>query len=819
MMNKNILLMIFALGCGIEENSDDEKENQLSDNDNDSYFSDEDCDDQNPVINPSATDLYGDGIDQNCDGIDGTDFDGDGAASEPSGGQDCDDQDADLNPHDEDEDGFSTCDNDCDDQDPELFPQMIDSVEYCGLPKVTWNPQELDFAAGQLECAYEQNVTFTNEGDAPLFMESVETTSSGFSADMLEDLIILPGESADVTVTFSPELESAYSGLLVVNNSDLDDPVVNVPIEGNGHNLAFVSHRGITQNSAIDIIFAVDRSCSMDDDIEGFNENFGLFFEPLLESDIDYQVSATVEDSGCINGPDLFVNNQFSAAQAQTSIATMINLGGTYGSNTEMAFSLFEATLDEAANPLGCNHGLIREEADLLLIGLSDEADQSPLDWLSYVELFEDVYKPGPETVIIGGIGGDHPAGCTTAQGSLTDPYSGIYEASLETGGPFVSICSTDYLPGLADFIINDIDGLNTSVQLTSTPDVDSISVTVDNQPVSFTYNESSNRVYIDVDPGLEYEVTYTHIDLLSDKDEDGFTTCDGDCNDLLPNTYPGSTLDSEPFECMLDADGDGYAQIDPSRPYLSGTDCDDTSSNVYPNAPEICANGIDENCDGNDPISCSSIEPTIDISDTSYPMCTWIDISAAADQPISNVIWELSQAPETSTVSQIETTDTQNSRMYLDSVGEYELTLLASDASYWSDPQIHTFTVEEQSLQIVPVQIQSNLVELDGGNVECYESGYSYICDTCTATVNTEDLVNLSHPEQEPFVTTWSSQNSAITILSDDVYPDISINHTAEEPGMCSTETFELELRVDYCRGSETETIPVDVVCCGTAQ
>ena len=48
--------------------------------------------------NPMATDIVGDGIDQNCDDVDGTDTDGDGYASIVSGGDDCEDADADINP-------------------------------------------------------------------------------------------------------------------------------------------------------------------------------------------------------------------------------------------------------------------------------------------------------------------------------------------------------------------------------------------------------------------------------------------------------------------------------------------------------------------------------------------------------------------------------------------------------------------------------------------------------------------------------------------------------------------------------------------------
>ena len=57
-----------------------------------------DCDEGNPAINPAATDMLGDGYDQNCDGIDGTDGDGDGYASTASGGTDCDDANAQANP-------------------------------------------------------------------------------------------------------------------------------------------------------------------------------------------------------------------------------------------------------------------------------------------------------------------------------------------------------------------------------------------------------------------------------------------------------------------------------------------------------------------------------------------------------------------------------------------------------------------------------------------------------------------------------------------------------------------------------------------------
>jgi len=68
-----------------------------SDRDDDGFAVPDDCDDGNPLINPQAEDLPGDGIDQDCDGADGiadllSDADGDVDPVPPDGG-DCDDHD------------------------------------------------------------------------------------------------------------------------------------------------------------------------------------------------------------------------------------------------------------------------------------------------------------------------------------------------------------------------------------------------------------------------------------------------------------------------------------------------------------------------------------------------------------------------------------------------------------------------------------------------------------------------------------------------------------------------------------------------------
>ena len=75
---------------------------------------------------------------------------------------------------------------------------------------------------------------------------------------------------------------------------------------------------------------------------------------------------------------------------------------------------------------------------------------------------------------------------------------------------------------------------------------------------------------------------------ILNDADCDGTLTTD-DCNDNDPNSNTVAT----------DADCDGD---------LDGSDCDDTDSSIYNGATEVCNDGIDQDCDGADDLSCLSI-------------------------------------------------------------------------------------------------------------------------------------------------------------------------------------------------------------------
>ena len=86
------------------------------------------------------------------------------------------------------------------------------------------------------------------------------------------------------------------------------------------------------------------------------------------------------------------------------------------------------------------------------------------------------------------------------------------------------------------------------------------------------------------------------------DLDEDGFTTCDDDCDDTDDTVYPGAEeiADGEDNDCngetdestsLSDDDQDGWTEIE--------GDCNDNDASVAPDLSEVWYNGIDNDCSG----------------------------------------------------------------------------------------------------------------------------------------------------------------------------------------------------------------------------
>ena len=407
-------------------------------------------------------------------------------------------------------------------------PQLEVALTGTGVgPAIEVTPSTTDFGTLYVGCDASQAVTIANVGNADLVVDSFEFDTASTELAFLDRSDIhgalpwslAPGASYEVLVSYAPLDEYSDQSYLFVNSSDSAQPQAVTSQEGSaelyGSTVDVFEQAGSDQ---ADIIFAVDRSCSMYDDVTYLQNSIGDLATALDAAGLDYQIAATVEDSGCINGSDLFIDNTFSSSDAQSTMSTMLNLGGSYGSNTERAFTLMESALAETVSSSGCNSGLVRPDASLHLVGMSDEPEQSTSSYTYYVPLFQSL-KADPSDVVVHGIGGDHPSGCGTA-----DAYTGIYEATVSTGGSFHSICSTDWAALMGDLAagVSGSGGSQSTFELSSSPVPETITVQVDSVSTitGWAYDAGSNAVDFDSDHvpslGSTIEIAYA---LLGDCD------------------------------------------------------------------------------------------------------------------------------------------------------------------------------------------------------------------------------------------------------------------------------------------------------------
>ena len=217
-------------------------------------------------------------------------------------------------------------------------------------------------------------------------------------------------------------------------------------------------------------------------------ENFGWLIEALQEEGVDYRIAFIVQDSGqAFGGVDYIRPSDGTGA---TDLARRM-MSGASGANTEKALSLLYAATDTSGP--GYPGGWLREDADLHLIGVSDEEEQSAdLTWAQYMAYFTAL---STRSTLIHAVGGDYPSGCATAA-----PYIGMYEASQATGGLFLSICSAsgwlDHMRALAEEIARSAAVVYVPLQSPAIPS--SIQVTRDGRAFyGWTYDAEASRIVL----------------------------------------------------------------------------------------------------------------------------------------------------------------------------------------------------------------------------------------------------------------------------------------------------------------------------------
>ncbi|MFT5683256.1 MAG: hypothetical protein ACI8RZ_004187, partial [Myxococcota bacterium] len=366
--------------------------------------------------------------------------------------------------------------------DPDTPVTQIDLQGEGLAPILSVSAAKFDFGTLSVGCEAEQDIEIRNDGRDTLTVDSMSLSSLGDFIVSAEALpwSLEPDESLTVTVRYSPLAEGSAATSLILETNDPSSPQSLTTILGAASSPGQQIDTFSQRQQPTDVLIAVDSSGSLGDERYGIWTNFSAFTEALGDRTDDYRIALVVQDSGAVYGDTDYIDST-NVVDADEIASGMLE--AMAGGDTEKGFTILLAATAVS--------DWLRADSQLNLVGISDEPEQSDYLYTHYVSEFQSL-RANPADVRVHGIGGDYPGGCDSAQ-----PYTGMYEATVATGGGFLSICTKDWQDTLRELVAHC--GVGTDdLSLSAWPVVDTIAVTVGGQVTEdWVYDDVANTLTV----------------------------------------------------------------------------------------------------------------------------------------------------------------------------------------------------------------------------------------------------------------------------------------------------------------------------------
>jgi formylglycine-generating enzyme required for sulfatase activity len=518
----------------------------------DVMYGGDDCDDRNAGVNPRVTDLFGDDVDQDCDGADGHDGDGDGAAALWTGGDDCDDADPTVFPGagDRTVDGV---DQDCSGLDGSADAPPIRDVDGDGFVAANLGGDDCDDRDAAVNVA-----VFDRVGDAVDAncdgVDGHDEDGDGVGAwwslgrDCDDgDALVRPG-ATDVTVDGTDQDCDGFDGRDADHDGEAAATVDTLATGGTD-----CDDTDATVNTR-----AVDATVDQrDQDCDGVDGNDAA---PPADADRDGFVAHTD------GGPDCDDGNAALNPAATDSVGDGLdqNCDGTDGVDAD-----HDGVASLASGGRDCDdtRGDTKPGA---ADSVGDTRDQD-CDGLDGVDA-----------------DGDHWPSLASGGADCDDAAAGVNPAA------------SDRLGDTADADCDGVDG--TDLDEDGVVSVESGGTDCDDRALD-AYPGATDTA------GDARDQDCDGVDGV-DADRDGAASLasgGGDCNDANASIHPGAadtTADGVDQDCVggdandavRDLDGDGFVGA-----AWGGSDCDDGNAAINPAATDLVGDRRDQNCDGPD--------------------------------------------------------------------------------------------------------------------------------------------------------------------------------------------------------------------------
>lgn len=316
-------------------------------------------------------------------------------------------------------------------------------------------------------------------------------------------LVLAPDDFRDLTVGYTPQGSTTALGTLTVASNDpRGDRTADQQVEGSGD---LVTETFTVQaDPPVDILFAIDKSCSMSSEARALGNAFSAFITEIDQVTDDWQIGVVHKDGGCF---------ERGIITAQTYDYEAVFLDATSGgifTAGDLTESLLELT-DNAllkTTPGSCNEGFVRGNSLLHVIAVSDEPEQSGMPWDHWVGRWQ-ARMSDPNLVMVSGVIDAPPAG------DCGDLGTGYIEAAQGTGGVILDVCTSNWGNYAQELGAASAASLLTYL-LSTQPDPTTIEVALDGTVYSngWHYDPTRNAVVVDVElpEGSELTITYVSV-------------------------------------------------------------------------------------------------------------------------------------------------------------------------------------------------------------------------------------------------------------------------------------------------------------------
>ena len=235
--------------------------------------------------------------------------------------------------------------------------------------------------------------------------------------------------------------------------ADPDSPNETAGVEGSGglsatnEDLFFQA-----QPDGVDILWVLDNSCSMGSHLTALETEFDSFISSFTTLGLDYQMAVTTTDMETANTPGAMgtllgpvpVISPATAAAAGTTVASAFDLAvepNATGSADEQALAAAYAALSPGG--AAAVAGLIRPDANLAIIVVGDEDDNSSFTSSAFISWFE-ALKGDPAKTTVSGILQQSTSLFDTNCGGIGSAPK-LIEVVDGTGGIRIGICDVDF--------------------------------------------------------------------------------------------------------------------------------------------------------------------------------------------------------------------------------------------------------------------------------------------------------------------------------------------------------------------------------------